>query len=95
MHITINEAGLTAFQRTHVMPWLVQLGNRVQNNSAARVPVDTGYLRSSRFLSQDESRLSVRVGYRANYAIFVHEGTRYMAGRPYLTDALREEVTRL
>lgn len=93
--IRINEPGIAELGRTRLMPWLVQLGNRVMNNSAVRVPVDTGYLRSSRVLTPDEGSLSVRVSYRANYAIFVHNGTRYMTGRPYLTDALREEVSRL
>lgn len=77
-----------------VMGYLVRIGNRVLTNAKRRVPVDTGYLRSTGTLTTDAARTTVRVAFRARYARFVHDGTRGRPGRPFLTDALREEVNR-
>lgn len=93
--VRIDEAGIVRLGQTAVMPMLVRVANRVANNSAARVPVDTGYLRSSRAITEDPGRLAVRVAYRARYARFVHDGARGRRGRPFLADALREETERL
>lgn len=78
-----------------VMQYMVRLGSRVLNNAAARVPVDTGYLRSTGTLEERPDIAGVRVAYRAHYARFVHEGTSRMTGRPWLTEALNDEVGRL
>lgn len=96
--VRVDPGGLAEFATSPsgpVMSWLVTLANRVANNSAARVPVDTGYLRSSRSITPDPSRSAIQVRYRARYAVYVHEGTRGRPGRRYLADALNEEVNRL
>jgi HK97 gp10 family phage protein len=91
VRLSVDYAALSAY----AMPMLVRIANRVSNNSAARVPVDTGYLRSSRFITEDAGRTAVRVAYRAHYARWVHDGARGRPGRPFLTDAMNEEVQRL
>lgn len=58
----------------------------VEGKSKAFTPVDTGRLRSShRTLFKD---LYGEVGTNTTYDIFVHEGTRYIRGRPYLRNAV-------
>jgi hypothetical protein len=74
---------------------VVQLANRILNNARGRCPVDTGYLRSTGHMESNPSGPTAQVIFDAKYARYVHDGTRFMAGRPFLTDALTEEMTRL
>lgn len=62
----------------------------VETAAKARCPVDTGRLRSSITwrMELDGEGLVAIVGTSVEYAIYVHEGTRYMAGRPFLVDGL-------
>lgn len=62
----------------------------------ARCPVDTGRLRSSITwrMEIDSDGLVAIVGTNVEYAIYVHEGTRYMAGRPFLLEGLRQALGR-
>lgn len=55
---------------------------RISADSRRGTPVDTGRLRSSTY--ERLSNLRGEVGTMTNYDIFVHEGTRYFRGRPYL-----------
>lgn len=73
---------------------LSQLAARVESAAKAVCPVDTGRLRSSITwrLETESGSLVAYVGTNVEYAIFVHEGTRYMEGRPFLVDGL-EAVT--
>ena len=58
----------------------------VERESKQITPVDTGRLRAShRTLFKD---LYGEVGTHVFYDVFVHEGTRYMRGRPYLRNAV-------
>lgn len=59
----------------------------VERQAKARTPVDTGTLRRS-VTHGLLSPTSGQVGTNVEYARFVHDGTRFMAGRPFLTDAL-------
>lgn len=95
VQVRVDAAALARFETGVVLPWLVRVGTRVMNNSARRVPVDTGYLRSTRALIPDIDRTAVRVAYRARYARWVHDGARGRPGTPFLTDALNEELDRL
>lgn len=58
----------------------------VQGQSMLRTPVLTGRLRASHTTRYTGSGLGFTgtVEPTANYAIYVHEGTRYMRGRPFL-----------
>lgn len=91
--VTIDPGKLARFMHDPsgpVMGYLARVGNQISNASAVLCPVDTGYLRSTREVSIDPAAATVTVAYRANYARFVHDGTRYVPARPYLTDAMRQ-----
>lgn len=69
---------------------LLRTGIRVQTEARRRCPVDTGRLRASIgvTLTAAPAGFAVRVGSDVIYARYVHDGTRYMRPRPFLTDAL-------
>lgn len=54
----------------------------IEHYAKMRTPVDTGLLRSS--IRTDIGNLKAAVGPHTNYGIYVHEGTRRMAGRPFM-----------
>lgn len=54
----------------------------VEREAKQVTPVDTGRLRASIFTSI--GNLEARIQPNTNYAIFVHEGTRYMTARPFM-----------
>lgn len=58
----------------------------IERESKIRTPVDTGFLRSSH--RTVFGNLRGEVGPTATYGIFVHEGTRFMRGRPFLRNAV-------
>jgi HK97 gp10 family phage protein len=58
-----------------------------------KVPVRTGYLRSTIYAEVKE--WVVNVGAEAAYALFVELGTRYMQGQPYLWPAIQEYLPQL
>lgn len=51
-------------------------------DSQRNTPVDTGRLRASTYTQL--GNLRGEVGTNVNYDVYVHEGTKYMRGRPYL-----------
>lgn len=74
-------------------PVAVDLGRRcyrVRGKALGLCPVDIGRLRSSINISlgHDAEGAYGDIGSNVEYTIFVHQGTRYMEGRPFLTDAL-------
>lgn len=58
----------------------------IGRRSRINTPVDTGRLRSSTY--EQFTNLKGEIGTKVEYDIFVHEGTRFMAGRPYLRRAV-------
>lgn len=58
----------------------------IQSKSMVNTPVATGRLRAS--TASIFADLKGEVGTHTNYDVFVHEGTRFMKGRPYLKDAV-------
>lgn len=58
---------------------ILRIGSRSRRNA----PVRTGRLRASHY-ERFYSTLSGEVGTNVSYDLFVHEGTRFMRGRPYL-----------
>lgn len=72
--------------------WLAATAQKVTNEAKRRSPVDTGRLRASIAwqLLEDSDGVFARVGTDVNYAPFVHEGTRYMRGRPFIEEALQK-----
>lgn len=72
----------------------------IKARSMSQTPVDTGRLMRSTYTKEMKySALNftgeVGTGYpsdpQAYYDIFVHEGTRYMKGRPYLRQAVEQK----
>lgn len=64
--------------------------------SKAITPVRTGYLRSrtSHSVERTPTGWRLRIGNSAEYAPYVHEGTRYMAPQPFLTPIVRDPAFR-
>jgi hypothetical protein len=59
----------------------------VESNTKVNTPIRTGHLQASnRGAVASSERGSVRNS--AHYAFFVHEGTRYMRGRPFMARGL-------
>lgn len=67
----------------------------IQSKSMMATPVDTGFLRSSHRTSFSGGGLgfSGTVEPTAYYAGFVHEGTKFMRGRPFLKQAAEGSVS--
>lgn len=59
----------------------------IERDSKLRTPVDTGRLRSSH--QSTFTPLKGVLEPTAEYAIYVHQGTRYMKGRPFLLEAVQ------
>lgn len=58
----------------------------IGRDSRRFTPVDTGRLRASTY--EQFSNLKGEIGTKTEYDIFVHEGTRFMKGRPYLRQSV-------
>lgn len=78
-----------------VSRYMLRLGIKVQSAARRRCPVDTGRLRSSIGVTQKETAQGAvtSIGTNVEYALYVHEGTRFQQGRPFLADALTEVVS--
>lgn len=64
---------------------------KITGTSMAHTPVDTGNLRASHLRGLKFSNLYGEVSPTASYAIYVHQGTKYMKGRPFLYNAVKTE----
>lgn len=64
---------------------------QIGRESRMATPVDTGRLRASTY--ERFSNLKGEVGTNTDYDFFVHEGTRFMRGRPYLRKAVENNQT--
>lgn len=58
----------------------------IERQAVPRTPVDTGRLRGS--YTTEFRPLQGAIGPTVDYAIYVHEGTRYMTGRPFLKEGV-------
>lgn len=92
---TANASGVDRLLHSPSGPygqWLTRTGNQVVNGAKQRANVDTGLMRS-RIEFRLETEAGTLVGIvaaKTGYAKFVHDGTRYYQGNPFLTDSLRE-----
>lgn len=66
---------------------------QLQRQSQINTPVLTGRLRASHQTTYGPGW--AKISPTANYAIFVHEGTRYMPGRPFLEEAVESETQQI
>lgn len=69
----------------------------VEGQSKIRTPVKTGFLRNSHQTSFSGGGLGFSgiVEPTAHYAGFVHQGTRYMKGRPFLRQGLESSESKI
>ena len=58
----------------------------IQRDSMINAPVDTGRLRASH--ETTFMPLKATIEPTANYAVYVHEGTKFMPARPFLAEAV-------
>ena len=94
--VTLNTKGLDALLAggfdAAVEAAVVVVAKAVYDESQTRVPVRTGYLKSSGAVEPAEDRFSRYIHYSAPYAWFVEGGTVHMHAHPFLMPAL--EVVR-
>lgn len=60
----------------------------IERESKKLTPVDTGRLRSS--IVSDIRPMRATIAPHTDYAIFVHEGTRYMKSRPFMKEGVEK-----
>lgn len=65
----------------------------IERDSKINSPVLTGFLRASH--QSLFTNLRGEVGPTASYAIFVHEGTRFMRPRPFLLEAVKSNERKI
>jgi len=58
----------------------------IEGASKTRTPVRTGFLRASHQVTFAPLKATIQP--TADYAVYVHQGTRFMKGRPFLFDAV-------
>ncbi len=61
----------------------------IERGSKMRAPVDTGRLRAS--IATSLYPMSATISTHVFYANYVHEGTRYIKGRPFMKDTADAE----
>jgi HK97 gp10 family phage protein len=61
----------------------------IEGQSKINSPVDTGRMRSSIF--SDIEPMKATIMPTVDYAVYVHEGTKYMKARPFLRDAVKQK----
>lgn len=73
---------------TFVSDAINRIGANVERFGKQLSPVDTGRLRASiHFSPSYPNTLQSIIATDTEYAIFVHEGTRYMRARPFMAEA--------
>lgn len=70
---------------------------QITRDTKPLTPVDTGRLRASIGQQGGEGifevrKMSATVGTNVKYAVYVHEGTKYMTGRPFLAQGTEKAM---
>jgi len=65
----------------------------IKTEAKRKVPVDTGLLKTS--IQAKTNNLESEVSANTRYAIYVHEGTRRMSGRPFMTNAVKKLIPKI
>jgi hypothetical protein len=90
-----NQSVQTVVEFNRIPEWTREMKRRVNalerstarevfQESQVEVPVDTGELRSSGRILPEGPGGGYLIVYTADHAQYVHDGTRYMDGRPFL-----------
>ena len=86
--------------RKNKLPHLGKLINDTTNDAIAKAvndvvayadpntPVDTGHLKNDKEIELED--LGGKVHWKADYALYVHEGTRHMPASPFAADAVEK-----
>lgn len=74
--------------------WLARKGNQMVSGAQRRANVDSGLMRSRiEFRVEVQNGLVVGVlAAKTGYSRYVHDGTRYYRGNPFLMDAVRDTL---
>lgn len=87
--VTINQEATDRLTEQH----LVRVANRIVNGAKIRANVDTGLMRSTiQFRLTGQHPPTGEVVARTRYAKFVHDGTRFYTGNPFLVNAARDVI---
>lgn len=65
----------------------------VEANADAITPVVTGNLKNNKEI--EVNGLSGKIHWKAEYALYVHEGTRYQASQPFAADGFEKALPSL
>ena len=76
----VNDVNIQNFLRAQI----TAIGYKVQRMAKQLAPVRTGLMRSTIGVGTMINSLGAIVQTNVDYAIFVHEGTRFMRGRPFM-----------
>lgn len=99
--VTPSSGGLQTLLRSPTGPagqFMARLGNQMVNEAKARANVDTGLMRSRiDYIIEPgpAGQLRIVLGAHTNYSAYVHDGTRWYRGNPFLRDAAATVISRL
>jgi HK97 gp10 family phage protein len=98
MTMVVNNFGAAnAWLRQASEEALGQLGHFLVGEAKRRTPVDTGTLRGAnnfRLVTVGGGKM-LQLFNDTEYAGFVHEGTRYVKARRFITDAVNQDQARI
>lgn len=85
--IVTTRPGLEVAARRAVADKIHRISHEILRDAQAAAPVDTGHLRASGYVSED-SLGEDEIGFRADYAVYVSEGTSRMAPNDFFRQAI-------
>lgn len=89
IRINLNKLGDVAAKLPEVIDTAItKFVLDVDAHATSETPVDTGYLMNSKTIELEPGHGQISWG--ADYAGYVHDGTRYMAARPFAADAVEK-----
>lgn len=88
MKVVYNNIGSVKRALPNEVSQVVRKGTfDIDAHATANTPVDTGALKNSKQVEIAGDGMSSKISWSADHAIYVHEGTRRMAARPFAKDA--------
>lgn len=77
----------TALIKQAIGDQLAAAGQEMEATARQIVPVRTGFLQSTIYHKADPGELTLELGAKADYALYVEMGTRRMAAEPFIRPA--------
>ena len=88
LKVVFNDLGKTKAALPREVSQVVRKGTfDIDAHATVNTPVDTGALKNSKQVEFFENGMRSKIGWSAEHAIYVHEGTRRMSARPFAKDA--------